>query len=169
MAVFSHFPYRYSWEKCYGNPDIPRLRQPIEQVKRIVSVDSLRFPGIVLGQLAIDPVAQRVPKFGLLEFSIQSISAFPNSIRTSSLPRLMHGSDMGRRRVNRQPMRMRRRGTAGLQRARRQSGLAERNFLPRRDIRLDNVVTPMTSVTLLKPTREPIVQRYKDWNDMKLL
>ena len=20
MAVFSHFPYRYSWEKCYGNP-----------------------------------------------------------------------------------------------------------------------------------------------------
>lgn len=30
MAVFSHFPYRYSWEKCYGNPDknVARLRIP---------------------------------------------------------------------------------------------------------------------------------------------
>ena len=22
MAVFCHFPYRYFWEKCYGNPEV---------------------------------------------------------------------------------------------------------------------------------------------------
>ena len=30
MSVFSHFPYRYFWEKCYGNPEFETSVQQAE-------------------------------------------------------------------------------------------------------------------------------------------